>query len=1485
MAPASTRYVLYARGRTNLLSSPLSLPTAPPSLTPASAEPSTSSPLGPESSERSILTTATRLTNYEDLPDSAITPPSSPRPGASLPHPPTLSNHDVEPPPGNPRLRASTTSLYRTSRDLTSIPRGTHRSNPSSPSPSPSRPTTTPPPSDENRDPIQPPPPFLDDNDDDDNMGHWAPPTAAPPPPPASPSPHTPKTEGDAGASTSRDRRLDQSRDHDADADADHTLPIIDRDVVARRVADLLHQATAEGALTEVAALRHALSDAVGATLAAEAALDLGPGGFGAELARLRSKQGDSRIATTETTGITPREDTALREAGQLRGALRAAQSQVTWLRSQLDDALASREDADRRHREHLETTKVAAAEEARASAQALEALWGEVEAMRDRVAVAEATGQRDLRRATEAEARAATAEAKREDAVHERDAALTQATRWEKELTAARLQTAAAEARVAEAEAMASAAVERLRRHVATHAGTQKHAEDVARAQRDAAIHAGGTFSSGAGAGANPTTATTVMASDSYLAEQTVRAARLAREAVRARALARAAGQSRLSNALARAPATLRWLGLAHRVLVVPAPLLAGLETATWAETAAAALQMDLVASGYSSLVEYHPPEATPEDAPLVAGSHMVLLVCSGTGTGTAGSGTSPASSSARWARTVVKEAAALGVPLLVAYADGLTERALLRALGDERGYEHGDGDEVRESNSFRKETNLYLEIGTNAWLTDAWEARAVCLGEARMLPPSPSSRTTTTSGGAGVVALPPTLSDSVARLLGVPDAMLSCFAPELLQAMGAAARGLGPAALDMRSMRPHGESPQGRSLKLTVPESLVVGSQDRQRVHRFRRALQHLLGASPYLLAITLSNVRLLLPASASIAQGGATGSSSSSSGSGGTHGKDAGVVGVAAPSPQSSHGSSSQLIKTLGLVLLEAATRPGAALAYASFNIRLPLRALALGTLTKLSLKVSHLGGASPVTAADLILLTQALRYGTRRVDQDTEDESEREESDPKNEPLVQLRILDVAVEAGVADSFGEAVWRSLVAACRRPCRLRGGTVEASDNTEEAVVVGPRVGRLNGVPLDTAAFAASLGWEKEEDHDHDHNRPLTLAVGHPHWGQAGTYAVATLLTEGLDLNLSLVPLPWHPHLNHTRGWRIAVRDAGCGHLGAAALVEAFGEWLPRVNPPPTHLSLHGVPLRHVRAPPALASLLLGGRRDQGLEATPCIAPCWREVDLTGTALGDDGLAAISRVLSQLTQMRTLRLAHNGLTVDGIRSVVSSTSTSTVRAYTLEVLDLSGNSLGDAGCTALAAWLRAWRCAVRLDLSDNYRIGRAGILAFTDLASLPCEKGEGDEAGIVGTTDKEQSIPSITALDVSRNHLGPDGARAIARLLSTSMTLTWLRLDKCKLRGEGCVTIVNSLVHNDALESLLLTRNHVGDRDVAAMPSALRVNTRLGYLDIRGNAFGLEGVRALEKGVRGRGLELVVEVADVGDRRLPANVSVGVR
>jgi uncharacterized protein (TIGR02996 family) len=239
-------------------------------------------------------------------------------------------------------------------------------------------------------------------------------------------------------------------------------------------------------------------------------------------------------------------------------------------------------------------------------------------------------------------------------------------------------------------------------------------------------------------------------------------------------------------------------------------------------------------------------------------------------------------------------------------------------------------------------------------------------------------------------------------------------------------------------------------------------------------------------------------------------------------------------------------------------------------------------------------------------------------------------------------------------------------------------------------------------------------------------------------------------------------------------------------------------------------------------------------------------------RELGLSANDPGSEGLA---RLLAApwLGSLAALELADNGLGAAELRSIAAAGFPG------LTGLDLSRNPLGGRGAIELA------------EAGFVPRLRRLGLFRC-DLRAV------GAEALFISR------LGSLAALDVSFNHLGPDGAAALAG--DDSLThLTDLNLGFNDVGSAGAAAIATA----EALSSLV-SLNLAGNRITEPGAEALADSEVLGSveeLDLTANPIGDGGAVALVRGEAFTSLSRLClancGITDVGVGRLAATGALG--
>ncbi|KAJ9518537.1 hypothetical protein QJQ45_018553 [Haematococcus lacustris] len=218
--------------------------------------------------------------------------------------------------------------------------------------------------------------------------------------------------------------------------------------------------------------------------------------------------------------------------------------------------------------------------------------------------------------------------------------------------------------------------------------------------------------------------------------------------------------------------------------------------------------------------------------------------------------------------------------------------------------------------------------------------------------------------------------------------------------------------------------------------------------------------------------------------------------------------------------------------------------------------------------------------------------------------------------------------------------------------------------------------------------------------------------------------------------------------------------------------------------------------------------------------------------EMHITHYGLGLNGTVALVGALELNTSLTALRLPHNNIPDEALRSLASCL----VSNHNITELDLSGNRIGVQGSKALAELLDSRSCALRV---------------------LNCSHMHMSDREVVPLAAALENNQSVATLDLSNNDLGEKAGLALGNMLGINITLNELELSWNKLRTKGVAYIAEGLKPNLALQVLGLAWCGIQDAGAAALGGTFKINHGLVDVDFCGNGIGPEGAVALAAGI----------------------------
>ncbi|XP_078368369.1 uncharacterized protein LOC144652231 isoform X3 [Oculina patagonica] len=352
------------------------------------------------------------------------------------------------------------------------------------------------------------------------------------------------------------------------------------------------------------------------------------------------------------------------------------------------------------------------------------------------------------------------------------------------------------------------------------------------------------------------------------------------------------------------------------------------------------------------------------------------------------------------------------------------------------------------------------------------------------------------------------------------------------------------------------------------------------------------------------------------------------------------------------------------------------------------------------------------------------------------------------------------------------------------------------------------------------------------------------------------------ARSLSEALKFNISLTVLD------------VSKNDIGCG--GACSLTDAL-----KVNPSLTKLDVSKNDIRCSGA----CSL------SEALKVNTSLT----KLGVSKNDIGYGGARSLSEALKVNTSLRNLDVSKNYIGDDGARSLFEALKVNP----SLTNLDVSKNYIGDEGARSLFEALKGNPSLTNLNVSKNY-IGDDGARSLSEvlkvntiLTNLNVIKNYIGDDGARSISEGLKGNPSLTNLDVSKNYIGEDGARSLSEVFKVNTSLTYLDVSENYIGIDGTRALSERLKDNLSFTNLVLKKNKDArevcyplvleeratrgqrkpkQREITDMAAgkmkdakksfnppldteALKINTTLTYLDLRGKQIDENGARSLSE------------------------------
>jgi Ran GTPase-activating protein (RanGAP) involved in mRNA processing and transport len=186
--------------------------------------------------------------------------------------------------------------------------------------------------------------------------------------------------------------------------------------------------------------------------------------------------------------------------------------------------------------------------------------------------------------------------------------------------------------------------------------------------------------------------------------------------------------------------------------------------------------------------------------------------------------------------------------------------------------------------------------------------------------------------------------------------------------------------------------------------------------------------------------------------------------------------------------------------------------------------------------------------------------------------------------------------------------------------------------------------------------------------------------------------------------------------------------------------------------------------------------------------------------------------------------------------------------------------------------------------RTLTTLDINGNH-IGSEGAKALATalsgnetLTTIDIIFNNIGDEGAQAIAEALKTNTTLTKLNISGNNIGDAGAKAIAEALTPKgnykPTLTTLNISVNNIGGEGAKAIAEALtpteIYKPTLTTLDLFYNNIGDAGTQAIGTALKTNATLTTLNISYNHIDVTGAQAIEEALKVNKTLTIIDIFD---------------